>query len=1201
MKEEAIFWAALKKSTPAERDAFLDQACEGNSLLRDSVEQLILAHDRADRFLETPAVRPKPGGMRDAAGTKPGHVEGNGAQGTQPFDVVRMMLQSSEEPGVLGTLGPYAISQMIGRGGMGLVFKAHDPKLNRIVAIKVLAPEWASNVTARKRFLREAQAAAAVSHQHVVTTHAIDETPDFPYIVMEYVAGRSLQDRIDREGPLAVKQVVRIARQTALGLTAAHEQGLIHRDIKPANILLENGIERVKLSDFGVARTVDDASTTQSGILAGTPQYMSPEQARGERVDGRSDLFSLGSVMYAMLTGRCPFRSNTTMAALRRVCTDQPRPLDQLNPDAPRWLIAIIERLMAKNPDDRFQSAAEVAEVLGRCLQLGERPSEKALAELERTLDVGSNRSRQQAVPDAASPRPTSEPPPASVRPGKRDERRPSRKVLMAATIAVLLCALLGVVEATGVSHVRDGLAAVLRIWTPHGTLAVEVDDPAVSVAIEGEDVVITGAGPREVRLKPGRYRLRALKDGELVAQELVTVSSGGKQVVKIDFEPSTPADQAASVTDADANTRLPQFRRVARLVRSADAHYAACFHPTNESVLTWADGGEAARLLRIPDGRELRRFAGRFGAAAFAAETTRLVTGSYWQQDRRNELVVWDTRSSQRRWTSPPVSGVFHDLAVSPDGSLAVSAHGQWWGEYQDRDHAVRIWDLQRQQLRCEIRGHSDQVTSVALRENCRHLVSGSRDGTVRLWDSASGEEIRRYEGPGTAIFDVAFSPDGRFVLAGFGPDEQTGIADRLIDDPENCLAILWETDTGREMQRFVGHHGCINSVGFSPDGRVVVTASGGAHLGEPFADGSSKQTRDNSVRLWNVSTGETLARMDHLSSLETAAFSPDGRYLATGEWQLVDLWSVPPTLNPAAIDPLSGTGPLLISSNRDGDFNIYRINAAGAASSAHLAERSDGTPSWIQLTDDPAEDTGPAWSPDGRQIAFCSNRSGSLDIWLMNADGSRPVQLTDYPGIDRLPCWSPDGKRIAFVRHLSRDNWEIFVMNADGSEQTNLTNHPAKESDPAWSPDGRTIAYSCDSDGTHLYVMNADGSDRRLLSGRKGSFVFPAWSPDGTELAFTGWADEVGGDLELFVIRADGTGERQLTSLGGLNTFAAWSPDGQRIAFQHRYPNVPGRKAIVRVLDIDDPEPAPISGPEAHIGYGGGRPAWGPRAAAF
>ena len=185
-----------------------------------------------------------------------------------------------------------------------------------------------------------------------------------PYLVMAFIAGQSLQQRIDRSGPLELKEILRIGMQTASGLAAAHAQGLVHRDIKPANIMLENGIERVRITDFGLARAVGDGSVTQSGAVAGTPQYMAPEQAGGEAVDQRADLFALGSTLYAMGTGRAPFRGSTGLAVLRQVCDVEPTSIRVLNPDVPIWLEGIIRKLHAKDPTKRIQSAAEVADLL---------------------------------------------------------------------------------------------------------------------------------------------------------------------------------------------------------------------------------------------------------------------------------------------------------------------------------------------------------------------------------------------------------------------------------------------------------------------------------------------------------------------------------------------------------------------------------------------------------------------------------------------------------------------------------------------------------------------------------------------------------------------------------------------------------------------------------------------------------------------
>jgi serine/threonine protein kinase/DNA-directed RNA polymerase subunit RPC12/RpoP len=280
-------------------------------------------------------------------------------------------LRPTDRPEFLGTLDEYEVEEVIGQGGMGVVLRAYEPALHRSVAIKVLSPFLAGNLTARRRFTREAQAAAAVSHDHIVPIHGVRETEGLPYLIMQFVAGESLQACLDRGGPLEMEEVVRIGLQTASGLAAAHARGLIHRDIKPANLLLEQlqgpsgaGEARVKITDFGLARMVNDVHLTQNGVIAGTPEYMSPEQARGEPVDHRTDLFSLGSLLYALCTGVPPFSGSSAVAVLVQVSEEAPLPLRSRNPAISVWLETLIHHLMAKRPADRIQSAAEVSGLL---------------------------------------------------------------------------------------------------------------------------------------------------------------------------------------------------------------------------------------------------------------------------------------------------------------------------------------------------------------------------------------------------------------------------------------------------------------------------------------------------------------------------------------------------------------------------------------------------------------------------------------------------------------------------------------------------------------------------------------------------------------------------------------------------------------------------------------------------------------------
>jgi serine/threonine protein kinase len=292
----------------------------------------------------------------------------------------------------IGPIGSYRIERRIGRGGMGVVFQAFDSALVRPVAVKFLTPRLAASPLARVRFSREGQAAAAIKHSNVVTIHFIGEHEGLPYLVMEYVEGITLADRLEREGMLERKSILRIGLQVARGLAAAHEQGLVHRDIKPANILLEGGLDQVKITDFGLASIATESwRLTASGVLLGTPAYMSPEQATMSATDHRSDLFSLGSVLYHLCTGEPPFPGPTLRAILAGVREAEPRPIRDLNPDIPVALEDIIRRLMAKDPAERYQSARQLVRVLadglaaiqGRTRRLSREDQEQELRPTE--------------------------------------------------------------------------------------------------------------------------------------------------------------------------------------------------------------------------------------------------------------------------------------------------------------------------------------------------------------------------------------------------------------------------------------------------------------------------------------------------------------------------------------------------------------------------------------------------------------------------------------------------------------------------------------------------------------------------------------------------------------------------------------------------------------------------------------------------
>ena len=282
-------------------------------------------------------------------------------------------------PEMLGRLGRYDIEGVIGCGGMGVVLRGFDRDLHRPVAIKMILPRLSKNGTAKQRFAREARAAAAVLHPNLIAIHGIEVTDGIPWFVMPLIAGPSLRMLVEKNGPLPEREIVRIGLQIASGLAAAHSPGLVHRDIKPENILVDNQINRVIITDFGLAQRDSDVGMTQTGYLAGTLSYMSPEQSRGEDVDARSDLFSLGSLLFYLAAGEVPFRASSPIAILHKIGGERHPSVQAINPEISITLSHVINRLLEKSPEDRFQSAVEVEAFLNDFLAHLHQPT-KTLA-----------------------------------------------------------------------------------------------------------------------------------------------------------------------------------------------------------------------------------------------------------------------------------------------------------------------------------------------------------------------------------------------------------------------------------------------------------------------------------------------------------------------------------------------------------------------------------------------------------------------------------------------------------------------------------------------------------------------------------------------------------------------------------------------------------------------------------------------------
>lgn len=861
MDERSIFFQTLDKDDPSEREAFLDDACAGNEALRQRIEALLRSHANAGQFLNTPVAQ-QFATQENQFADRPQGFLGNDA--VDPSGKLRSLsfLAPSQRPDSLGVLGQYEILQIIGRGGMGTVFRAVDAKLNRTVAIKVLAPALAAMESARQRFVREAQTAAAVNHENIIAIHAVDDQGLVPCIVMQLIDGMSLQERVERDGPLPVSEVLGIAAQIAAGLAAAHEQGLVHRDIKPANILIETKTKRIRITDFGLARAVDDASLTQSGMIAGTPGYMSPEQANGELVDHRSDLFSLGSVLYFLCTGRPPFVSGSTMATLKRVCSQEPQSIREVATEVPEWLTAIIARLHAKSPDDRCKNATEVLELLR--LQA---------AGLPQTV-------RHEASKDASNR-------------DLQEVRLSGGMRLRWMTACVLLIGFAGVgryfwsfnIVQTGSASVTDAEKTATSWTSPDLTLtnlSVEVSpfDARSRADVSSVSLVRFGNGntdeaPQELIgvLEETSYLLPWFGQAHWMCQ-----SPDGRLL-------AVPCSNIVVLFDTSTG-------ELKRILTGADQRvFRTAFSPDGKLVA--AGGGNSGPKIWNVETGELLTTLGSEGlttlSVAFSPDGTKLAD-SCWE----GMIHVWDVAHRSLLHTMNGHMGLTHQVAFSPDGQQLASAN-----EYK----TVSIWNAATGELVRTLEGHQDRVMSVAWKNDGTLLATAS-ERDVLIWDATTLEQLRKLDTSGAGLLTFGSngqslftakhknSDGGNWCLSKWNTESGENTATlplagkgmlvaALSNDGKTLWAMnaetpephvnIFDAETGQQKESAYGHRGAVLSLAFSPDGNEL--ASGGI---------------DRSVRIWDLGswardkaqpTVRTLGwQSDEIHSL---AFSPDGQQL--------------------------------------------------------------------------------------------------------------------------------------------------------------------------------------------------------------------------------------------------------------------------------------------------------------------------------
>lgn len=625
-------------------------------------------------------------------------------------------LQPATDAAYLGRIAHFDIMRVIGRGGMGVVLEAFDTKLQRNVAIKILGPELASEEINRQRFCREARAAASVTHENVVAVHQVENACEkgLPYLVMQLITGETLEQRLNREKKLPVKEIVRIGMQAARGLAAAHAQGLIHRDIKPANILLEPPHDRVKLTDFGLARLAEDVKLTRTGFVTGTPLYMAPEQAMGETVDQRSDLFSLGAVLYEMTSGQTPFTGLSALMILKQITEAKHKPLRELEPDTPEWLAELIDELLAKKPADRYQTASDLAEVL----EYHWAHLKTSTNDLPGVCQVELNR------------------------------RRLRNRILFAAVTSAVLVAgvLLGMFlphrsseqpgqtgAATVVVSSAEPVAVLVANAGSVWSVSFDSNSQTVAMGIEDGTVRLWDLPTKSVKSTINAHRgvvwaSKFSADG----QTLVTAGDDGLLKVwkPLDNEPLHVFDHPNAVRglaiSSDGKLIFAGDRKGGLQVWSAES---------GASVVKGEHPGAVYAVALSPDGETL--------ATAGSVNVVRL----------------WNAKTLAPKLTLPGHAGPVNSLSFGKDGKVLASAG---W------DKTVRVWDVGAGLLLRSWNGQSEDLWAIAYSPSGDQLATAGQDGAVRLWDAETGRLLATYLGHKSAVHTIAFNQAGAYLVSG-------------------------------------------------------------------------------------------------------------------------------------------------------------------------------------------------------------------------------------------------------------------------------------------------------------------------------------------------------------------------------------------------------------------------------------------------
>jgi hypothetical protein len=930
-------------------------------------------------------------------------------------------------------LGPYEIRDVVGQGGMATVYRAYQPSLNRFVAIKVLNVVMAQDTEFVARFRQEALAAGGLDHPNILRIYDADSFEGRQYIVMAYAPGGTLAQRLRKGGALPYDEAADTAAQIADALYYAHRRGIVHRDIKPSNILLDEE-SRPLLADFGIAQAVSGGPRlTQTGSSIGTPDYMSPEQAEGQYVDGRSDLFSLGIVLYQMVTGKMPFQADTSMATMFQVVHQTPLPPRSVNSAIPIYLDSIVQKALAKQPDARFQTGQEMAQALRQRRVVAVPPASEGWDQATQAMRAAPGRQRATPVRQAAAlPR-----------------RRFAGRGFLFALLVLALVAMLG----AGGYLVRDALSArTAQGVTAAPTQVAQVLPTEAPTVPSTEEVlpsptrsaggVVLASTPAPTEM-PAPTQTPVIVVITVLAPTPTTVPTS--TVVPTEAAPSTPIPTVTSrpaptataiavkpVTAVPRPTAAPVVPTTPGTVldfenfgawRIGDEPYGAFTASAEQKHGGQTSGKLAYQLPAVAKNYVVFR---RVPAATIPGQPSALKLWVYgdgsghflnaWVRDSQGEVRQFTfgqiTHTGQWQemtapldtaaaWPQAHISGSDNgrlDFPISLD-SLVLDGVPDGGGPFSG---AIYLDDLS-----------TGDVT--APQADAPAPAANTVPGTPTAPPAASGPpagltgHIVYTSGAGGAtsvsVLDVAnrntwelrgnarqpdILGDGRVVLNGIGGGKES----------------IFSVNLDGSSERINGMHSEDSYPSWSPTGVSAVFYSTLQGDGKDRIYIQNDMSHAEEPRQLQVNKTDVFGK--YPTWLETWRIAFSGcDYWASGSncgiWTVNSNDSGGPTLvtsDPSDVSTDGAGGVLLLASRGTGNWDVYAVPYGG------------GTPQ--NLTNHPSQDAGGTFSPDRRYVAFMSDRDGGWGIWVMNADGSSPQKLAAVPGFgagwaeERL-AWGP------------------------------------------------------------------------------------------------------------------------------------------------------------------------------------------------